>query len=150
VKLLRLAVCIASLALSLDAADATGIWTGQLPGRNGTSQDITFKFIQKDNTLSGKLYGDFLSTPFSGGKIDGSQVTFTISTREQVGNLFNDVKHVFTGTFDGTEFHLTRERQGPAGEVVDPRNRAPSRALRSSASSNLVDSEPNQAEVWAP
>jgi hypothetical protein len=125
VRLLRLAACIASLAVTLAAADATGIWTGQFPGRNGTFQDINFKFIQKGSTLSGKIYSDFGSTAFTDGKIAGDQVTFTIATREQVGNLFNEVKHVFTGTFDGTEFHLTRERHGPPPEGNEAKKPAP-------------------------
>ncbi|MBC7924029.1 MAG: hypothetical protein H7039_00065, partial [Bryobacteraceae bacterium] len=50
---------------ALSGSDLSGIWTGQLPARNGTLQDVSFKFIQTGNVLTGKMYGDYVSSPIS-------------------------------------------------------------------------------------
>src|SRR2546428_9768156 len=56
-------------ASALLGADLTGIWVGQIPGRNGEPQDVAFKFTQNGATLGGELYGDDQSKPITGGKI---------------------------------------------------------------------------------
>jgi hypothetical protein len=100
------------LALNLSAADITGIWIGQIPGRNGDLQDISFKFTQDGATLGGKLYGDYQSTPITEGKISGDQVAFLVIAPEQAGNQINRTKLRFTGTIKAGEIELTREREG--------------------------------------
>jgi hypothetical protein len=110
----------------LPAADLTGIWVGQIPGRNGELQDIAFKFTQNGTTLGGKLYGDYQSTPISEGKISGDQVTFVVIAPEQAGNQINQAKLRFSGSIQqpqasargnsepaaAAELELTREREG--------------------------------------
>ena len=107
---------------TLSAADLTGIWVGQIPGRNGDLQDIAFKFTQTGTTLAGKLYGDYQSTPISEGKISGDQITFVVLAPEQAGNQINRAKLRFSGSITnqptapsvsaGDEIELTREREG--------------------------------------
>jgi hypothetical protein len=80
------------------AADLTGIWVGQIPGRNGEPQDIAFKFTQNGITLGGKLYGDYQSAPISEGKISGDRVTFVVIAPEQAGNQINKAKLRFSGS----------------------------------------------------
>jgi hypothetical protein len=111
-------------AWTLSAADLTGIWVGQIPGRNGDLQDIAFKFAQTGTTLDGKLYGDYQSTPISEGKISGDQVTFVVVAPEQAGNQINKAKLRFSGSIqaqptaqasargNSDEIELTREREG--------------------------------------
>ena len=99
-------------ASTLYAADLTGIWVGQIPGRNGEPQDIAFKFTQTGTTLAGKLYGDYQSTPISEGKIDGDQVTFIVLAPEQAGNQINRARLHFSGSIQAGEIELTREREG--------------------------------------
>ena len=94
------------------AADLTGIWVGQIPGRNGEPQDIAFKFTQNGTTLGGKLYGDYQSAPISEGKISGDQVTFVVIAPEQAGNQINKAKLRFSGNIQAGEMELTREREG--------------------------------------
>ena len=79
----KLFIVILLCASTLSAADLTGIWIGQIPGRNGEMQDIAFKFTQNGTTLGGKLYGDYQSTPISEGKIAGDQITFVVIAPEQ-------------------------------------------------------------------
>jgi hypothetical protein len=102
--------CVLS-AVTLSASDLTGIWVGQIPGRNGDLQDIAFKFTQSGTTLGGKLYGDYQSTPISEGKISGAEITFLVIAPEQAGNQINQTKLRFTGTIQLSEIELTRERE---------------------------------------
>src|ERR1700722_13364203 len=92
---LWLLVC--ALPCALPAGDLSGIWTGQLEDRNGDSQDLSFRFAQTGDTLSGKMYGDNESTPIADGKITGNQVTFSV-TNELNGQIS---KFVYTGTISG-------------------------------------------------
>ena len=121
---------------TLSAADLTGIWVGQIPGRNGQLQDIAFKFTQDGTTLGGKLYGDYQSTPISEGKIEGDQITFVVLAPEQAGNQINRAKLRFTGSITtqasarGTEGPTTQasargttESAPPPGEIELTRER---------------------------
>jgi len=97
--------------LTLLAADFAGIWVGQIPGRNGEMQDVAFKFTQTGTTLGGKLYGDYQSTPISEGKISGDRVSFVVIGPEQSGNQLNKTRLLFSGSLQGNEMELTRERE---------------------------------------
>jgi hypothetical protein len=99
-------------SVTLLATDLTGIWVGQIPGRNGDVQDIAFKFTQKGTTLAGKLYGDYQSSRIVEGKIAGDQISFLVIAAEQSGNQINDSKLRFSGTLKDGEVELTREREG--------------------------------------
>ena len=61
------------------AADLTGIWVGQVPTRNGEFTDIAFQFTQSGTKLSGKLYGDYRSSPIIEGIVAGDLVTFVVA-----------------------------------------------------------------------
>ncbi len=95
---------LAALALSLSAADLTGIWTGQLPD---SSQDISFRLLQTGNTLTGKLYTDNESIPIGNAKIEGERITFTITA--ELNGQFNIF--TYTGIVHEKEIELTRTRE---------------------------------------
>src|SRR2546426_5049006 len=99
-------------AWKLSASDLTGIWNGQIPGRNGEMQDIAFKFTQNRTTLGGKLYSDYQSTPISEGKISGDQINFVVIAPEQAGNQINRARLSFSESIHAGEIELTREREG--------------------------------------
>ena len=115
-------------AFTLSAAELAGIWIGQIPGRNGEMQDVAFKFTQNGTTIGGKLYGDYQSTPISEGKISGDQITFVVIAPEQAGNQINRARLSFSGSIQGGEIELTREREGATnagnGGVVQFRGNA--------------------------
>jgi hypothetical protein len=98
------------LAPGLAAADLTGIWMGQVPGRRGSTTDISFQFIQDGATLAGKLYEDFGSAPFVEGSIEGEQFFFVLVAREQAGNQVNLVTYRYEGKIIDGDLELTRER----------------------------------------
>ncbi len=123
----RIAVLLLTLGSALSAADLTGVWTGQLPGRNNTFTDIAFKFVQSGTAITGKLYGDYNSYAIVEGKAEADRIEFVVVTREQRGNEINDTRFKFTGTVkENGEMELTRERQSvskvASGEAVTVRN----------------------------
>ena len=98
-------------SVALFGADLTGIWVGQIPTRNGDSVDIAFQFTQTGARLSGKLYGDYKSSPIVEGIVAGELVTFVVLAEEQAGNQINDSRLRFTGSLKSGEVELTRERE---------------------------------------
>jgi hypothetical protein len=99
------------LAATLSGADLSGIWVGQIPGRNGDLLDIAFKFTQDGANLAGKVYGDYGSSPIVKGSVEGDQILFVVVSPEQNGNQINSTRLRFTGHFIGAEIELTRERE---------------------------------------
>lgn len=108
---MRTLFAIFACAASLAAADFTGIWIGQVPGRNNTFTDIAFQFEHSGSKLTGKLYGDYTSSPIVKGTVSGDLVTFTVATVEQAGNEINETVVRFTGKLVNGELELTRDRE---------------------------------------
>jgi hypothetical protein len=98
-------VFCASLA---SAADLTGIWTGQIPGRNGGVDDVAFRFQLDGQKLTGKLLGDEFDIAIADASVKGDEVRFTVTTT----NYYSGGKTVFqySGTVKGAELELVRER----------------------------------------
>ena len=110
---MKLAIFSLFCAGMVCGADVSGIWMGQIAGRNGEPQDIAFKFTQSGEKLQGKLYGDYQSTPISDGKVAGDEVSFVVIAPEQAGNQINQARLRFSGSIKGGgEIELTREREG--------------------------------------
>lgn len=107
------AILFALSVVSLPAADISGFWLGSITGggRRNQVQDVTFQFVQKGATLTGKLYVDYGSTPILKGTIDGDKITFQVLAREQAGNEINQSVLRFTGTLKDGEIEVTRERE---------------------------------------
>src|SRR3954452_12235332 len=99
------------LTSTLFCADLSGIWIGHIPARNNEMLDIAFKIVQTGNDLSGKLYGDYQSSPIVEGKVTGDHVNFVVVAAEQAGNQINETRLRFTGTLVNGEMELTRERE---------------------------------------
>jgi hypothetical protein len=94
------------LFYALAGADVAGIWNGQTIDRNGDVQDVSFRFVQSGDTLTGKMYGDNESTAIADARITGNQVTFSV-TVELNGSI---TKFVYTGALEGDVLELTRQR----------------------------------------
>ncbi len=99
---------LSAFSLTLSAADLAGIWNGQATDRNGSVQDLSFRFVQSGDKLTGKMYGDNESTPIADAKIAGNQVTFSV-TFELNGSI---TKFIYTGAINGDLLELTRRRAG--------------------------------------
>jgi hypothetical protein len=105
------AAAIALFALTVSAADFSGIWLGQIPTRNGEMQDVAFQFTQSGAKLSGKMYGDYQSAPITNGVVAGDLVTFIVVAEEQAGNQINQTRLRFSGTLKNGAIELLRERE---------------------------------------
>jgi len=96
------------LALTAMAADVSGKWTAQVPGRGGQTRDATFNLKADGNTLTGTVTGPRGDTDIAEGKVDGDQISFT-QTMEFNGNT---IKFMYKGTVSGDAIKFTRTRDG--------------------------------------
>jgi hypothetical protein len=117
-NLVRSVLCLGVLALApaLPAATVSGIWSGQTVDRNGDPQDLSFRFLQSGDALTGKMYGDNESVAITDGKLVGNQISFSV-TNELNGQVS---KFVYTGTLDGDEMEVTRQRVGLKNDPLKP------------------------------
>ncbi|MCX6592195.1 MAG: hypothetical protein NTZ56_11780 [Acidobacteria bacterium] len=106
-SLLLFLVACASLA----AEDLTGIWIGRIPARNGELQEIAFQITQTGTKISGKLYGDYQSSPIIQGLVSDGLLTFVVASAEQAGNQINTARIRFTGKVKDGVMDLMRERE---------------------------------------
>src|SRR5450755_4167535 len=107
-KLLTTGFLMGLLALTAMAADVSGKWTAQVPGRGGQTRDATFNLKADGNTLTGTVTGPHGDTDIAEGKVDGDQISFT-QTMEFNGNT---IKFMYKGTVSGDAIKFTRTRDG--------------------------------------
>jgi len=96
------------LALTALAADVTGTWTAQIPGRDGNLMDTTFRFKADGAKLTGAMENQFGEREISDGKIAGDDISFIV--RLDIGG--DPIVFTYTGKVAGNEIKFTRERKG--------------------------------------
>ena len=104
-------VAIAAITAAAWAADVSGKWVAQVPGRNGQSRETTFNFKVDGTTLTGTVSGRQGDTPISDGKVNGDDLSFTVA----VSFNGNDVKLTYKGKASGDEIKFTRTVEGGGG-----------------------------------
>ena len=105
-NLLRNSFMLTVLAGSGFAADLTGMWTCETPGRANTPQDIIYMFKQTGNTLTGKLYGDSSTDQqISEGVVTDDTFKFVIRNEGYSGKT----TLIFEGELKDGQIHLKRE-----------------------------------------
>ena len=112
-QLRNLLVCTLLLIFStaLVAADVSGKWTAQVPGRDGTPREQVFQLKADGDKLTGTVdSGRGGDAPIAEGKVSGDSVSFTL-TREFGGNT---IKWTYTGAISGDEIKF--KRTGGQGE----------------------------------
>jgi hypothetical protein len=102
------------------AADATGKWTAQVPGRDGQMREQVYNLKADGDKLTGTVsMGQAGEAPIADGKVSGDTISFTL-TREFGGNT---IKWTYHGVVSGDEIKFKREGgQGPAREFVAKRS----------------------------
>jgi len=98
-------------AMVVSAADVTGKWVAQMPGRDGGTQEITFMFKMEGGKLTGSMANAQGTTAISEGQVSGDAISFVVM--QSRGGT--EVKNIYKGTVAGTEMKLTRSREGGAG-----------------------------------
>jgi hypothetical protein len=94
------------------AADATGKWTGEVPGGRG-NQPVTFNLKADGAKLTGTITTAQGDAPIEDGKVDGDKITFS---RTAPGRDGTPAKQTFTGMVKGDTIEFTRE--GGRGPVT--------------------------------
>lgn len=105
----RSTVLLALSLVVLSAADISGLWSGQVPGRLGEPEDISFQFKVDGNALTGKLFGNEFDLPLEEGSVLGDKVTFTITTTNYYSR--EKVRFQYSGMISGNEIEFIRERE---------------------------------------
>ena len=102
----------ASLAtLTMLAADATGKWTADMPGRDGNTMTVTMNLKADGGAVTGTVSGRRGDSEISNGKIDGDTISFDV-VREYNGNKMT--QH-YMGKLDGDTIHFTITMEGGMG-----------------------------------
>ena len=110
---------VASFALL--AADVSGKWVAEQPGRNGgPARQTTFNLKADGAKLTGTMMGGMgrggaapAAVEITDGKVDGDKVSFTVKRETPNGPM--EMK--YNGTVAGEELTLKFTMQGPDGPV---------------------------------
>lgn len=94
--------------LILQAADVTGKWTAQVPTRGGELRQTTFVFKQDGARLTGTMTSFDREVPIEDGKVEGDQISFSVTL--SFGG--NEMRFLYKGVVSGTEIRFTRQREG--------------------------------------
>ena len=109
---LFISALVGIFAIAAYAADVTGKWTAEVPGRGGNMQTNTIVLKQEGTKVSGTLDGGRGgAVEITNGKVEGDTVSFTV-VRNFNGN---EIKQTFKGTISGSEIKFTRTTEGGQG-----------------------------------
>ncbi len=95
------------------AADVSGKWVAQVPGRNGQTRETTFNFKADGSKLTGTVSGMRGENPISDGKVSGDDISFTVA----LSFNGNDIKMNYKGKISGDEIKFTRTIEGGGGNM---------------------------------
>jgi hypothetical protein len=102
---------LALCAVLAVAADISGKWVAQVPGRQGAAQETTFTFKVDGATLTGAVTNARGEQAITDGKVSGDAISFV--TVMSFGG--NEMKMLYKGTVAGSEIKFVREMQGGQG-----------------------------------
>lgn len=109
--LLIAAIAVLILAAVAVAADVTGKWVAQTPGRDGSTSETTFNLKVEGTALTGTVTTTRGESTISEGKVSGDEISFVIVRK--MGE--NEMKTLWKGKVAGDEITFTREFQMPPG-----------------------------------
>jgi len=104
-------MCVVGLVLLMAgmiiAADVSGKWSGEVPGRGGQNANATLVLKADGDKLTGTMTGPQGDMPIQDGKVTGDQISFSMTGGQ--------AKLLFTGTVSGDTIKMTRTREGGQG-----------------------------------
>ncbi len=97
-------------------ADIDGKWTGSIAGPDGgQGMPVSYTFKADGNTLTGTSLGpDNSQIPIKNGKIDGNNISFSISF--DMGG--QEMKMDFKGVLSGDQIKISFDMMGTPSEFV--------------------------------
>ena len=116
-KLLFVATVLLVASLALMAADVSGKWTFEQPGRGGNpGRPVTITLKADGSTLTGTMPAGGRGGPadpiaISDGKVDGNNISFTVKRDTPNGSMVTK----YEGTVNGDEMKLKITRTGQDG-----------------------------------
>jgi len=113
-KYLSFAAVLLLLAGVASAADIDGKWAGSLPGMDGNNMTIEFIFKTEGTSLSGFHIMNGQQTAFKDGKIEGNNITFTVTL--DLGGQATKIPH--KGVLSADQIKMTYEMMGQPGEFI--------------------------------
>ena len=111
IAFLSVSFVFAALMAVWAAADVTGKWVAQVPGREGQTNETTITLKAEGDKLTGTISGRQGDTAISDGKVSGDDISFVVS-RETPNGTF---KMVYKGKVSGDEIKFTRSMEGGQG-----------------------------------
>lgn len=107
--LMTVVVLLGVLAMAAVAADPTGKWKSEMPGRDGApAREQIFTLKAEGEKLTGSISSPMGEAAISEGKINGDEISFAV-VRERNGNTF---KMLYKGKVEGNELKLVMEMEG--------------------------------------
>ena len=86
------------------AADVTGKWTAEIPGRNGNTQNVTFNLKADGSAVTGNMATPRGEAPITDGKVDGNDISFNVVRKVQD----NEITMKYKGKVDGDSIKFTQ------------------------------------------
>jgi hypothetical protein len=96
------------IALGAQAADVSGQWLAQIPGRDGNTMETTFTFKAAGEQLTGSMENQYGEREILDGKVSGDDVSFRVHV--EFGG--NEMDFLYKGKVSGNEIKFVRERKG--------------------------------------
>jgi hypothetical protein len=108
--IVRSILCALALAGGLlAAANVTGKWTANVPGRDGQTREVTYNLKADGNTLTGTMPGrGGQEIQITDGKIDGDTITFKTKMEFNGNTMIMN----YTGKVEGDTIKFTSKREG--------------------------------------
>lgn len=117
IKTVVLSMLLAGAAL---AADVTGKWVAQQPGRDGATREVTYNLKADGDKLTGDMSGaQGAAVAFTDGKIKGDDISFTIKREFNGNTMVMNYKGKVSG--DEIKFSVMREGADQAREFTAKR-----------------------------
>ena len=107
-RILSVLALLTASVFSLAAADVSGKWTAEMPGRDGATTTSTFDLKADGSKVTGTMTNPRGEQTITDGKVEGDSVTFTVVMK--MGD--NERKLMFSGVMSGDTIKFTRSMEG--------------------------------------
>lgn len=107
-RLICLFAVLSLFASIAAAADVTGKWKAEMPGRDGNTREVTFTFKVDGDKLTGTMSSPRGEREISQGKVSGDEISFVMVFSFNG----NEMKINYKGKVSGNEIKFTSEREG--------------------------------------
>lgn len=116
--LVSIATLFAVSTLLAAAADVTGKWIAQVPGRDGQTREVVYNLKTDGAKLTGTMSGpQGADVSITDGKAEGNNIAFTVKLEFNGNSIVRN----YTGVVSGDEIKMKSQTQRGAQEFVAKR-----------------------------